>query len=237
MTAVGKAMGRVVGEIRPAAQTTSLTPFAPPALPVDLQQQVDLLSGQMRFGDFAMTAPKPAFHPDAARYAGEWRQGLQPVPPATITAWFGSLAGLVGRGAVDAEMLLRGVVLSCGKLPAVCWTAETLGEAVGKFTFLPMVAELKAFLEPFAMQLRARVAGLDRVARADPATASNFRTGPAREAKGYVLPPPPPQREARVPLHPSGKEIAAPLRSVEEQLAALGFTRETVPPLERDAVP
>ena len=170
-------MGRVVGQIAPTGKAaTSLTPhepFALPALPADLQQQVDLLSGQMRFGDFAMTAPEPAFHPDAAHYAGKWRQGLQPVPPATITAWFGSLAGLVGRGAVDAEMLLRGVVLSCGKLPAVCWTAETLGEAVGKFTFLPMVAELKAFLEPFAMQLRARVAGLDRVARADPATASN----------------------------------------------------------------
>jgi hypothetical protein len=63
-----------------------------------------------------------------------------------------------------------------------------------------------------------------------------------------VLPPPPPQREARIPLHPSGKEIAAPIRTVEgrgaaEQLAAHGFTRETVPPLkppplvEPDAVP
>jgi hypothetical protein len=112
----------------------------------------------------------------------------------------------------------------------VCWTKETLGGAVGEFRFLPLVSELKAFLEPFALRLRAKVVNLDRVARADPATASGFRTGPAREAKGYVLPPPPPERETRIPLHRSGKEIPEPIRTVEEQLTVLGFTRETVPP-------
>jgi hypothetical protein len=90
-------------------------------------------------------------------------------------------------------------------------------------------AELYEFPRPFADEVTLALTALDCFARAD--TSARFHTGPARQAKGYVLPPPPSPTPPRVAINPDADKIPLPIRTVEEQRAALGFTWDTVPPL------
>ena len=89
-------------------------------------------------------------------------------------------------------------------------------------------------LRPIADALEREIAALDRIARADPATAG-MPTGPARESRTpYPVQPAPPQRDPHpsMPKHDPGDDLVrVDQQWVDAQLAALGFTRETVPPL------
>ena len=88
--------------------------------------------------------------------------------------------------------------------------------------YWPNAGEVFELLEARAARLKREIAALDAIAKG-----RRERTGPAREAFGYVQPPPPPQREARVALHPTREEIATPTLTVEQQLAAFGLTPES----------
>jgi hypothetical protein len=184
----------------------------------------------------ALAPVEARYHPGAQAEADALRARLaRRADRKTIAQWLGVLATTVANPPASEEAFearLAGVAFVCGDLPAEVWSRETLKAATGRFKFWPSAPELAdEVLRPIASAMEAEIAAYDRVARADPATAG-IPTGARESMVPYVLPTPPAPREPRVAIHPTKAEIVAPLRSVEEQLAALGFTRETVPPLQ-----
>jgi hypothetical protein len=82
-------------------------------------------------------------------------------------------------------------------------------------------------LQPIADELKADARALDLIAKAEPAK-ERFRAGPAREAKGYVLPPAPEWALGARPELPKDGEEGRPLlvrideKAVEAQLKEFG---------------
>jgi hypothetical protein len=242
MTAISRIVALAMTPVRSDNPLVIHRPL--PALPPDLAEQVRSLAGSTRFTDRAGNAMtvnvEAGYHPEAGRYAAEYRQALaSPATPELIDEWVTSLAaGLPHSPQTEKEhaVAMRFILGACRQLPSLCFTDETFDAAARRFKRWPgSAAELYDFLLPFSDEVTRVAVALDRVARADPST--RFHTGPAREAKGYVPPPPPPPKPPRVTIHPTKAEIIGPVRTVEEQLAAFGFTRETVPPIVPRTVP
>jgi hypothetical protein len=72
-----------------------------------------------------------------------------------------------------------------------------------------------------AARLQREIAALDNIARGE-----RRAREPARAAPYYDPGPAPPAREPRVAIHPTAEEIPAPVRTVEQQIAALGGVGE-----------
>jgi hypothetical protein len=231
-------IGNVLRHMQPPAEMSPLpAPPRPeggypvPVLPDDLRQQVELLEGRHRFGDFIMNPrdDKPDFDARAVGYAELQKLAMQPATEMEIRRWFTVLVKVLAPGAITPQALFHGLLLVCGKYPAACFSDETAAALIGANTFLPSVAEMKAVLLPIADQLRGTLHGLERIKRA------GQPRGQAREAFGWfdqkladIA------RDARATAEaarPDREEAAPddPPRTVEEQLAALGFPRGTVP--------
>jgi hypothetical protein len=232
-------IGDVMRHMQPPAKMSQLpAPPRPeggypvPVLPNDLRQQVDLLEGRHRFGDFLMNPPddKAAFDPRAADYAEQQRLAMQPATELEIRRWFTALVNVLVPGAIKPQPLFQGLLLVCGKYPAACFCDETAAALIGDNTYLPSVAEMKAVLLPIADDMRGTLHGLLRIAGA------GQPRGQAREAVGYVLPPPPPEvtprrrplRERRDPEDFDPDDVAEQDREARAnraaQYAALGLT-------------
>jgi hypothetical protein len=223
-------MNRAMAVI-PTASSSAIAPERPaggypvPELPDDLRRQVDLLCGRHRFDDFVMTV-EPAFHPDAARYAEQYRLAVEPASEGEIKRWFLIVSNSLAAGSVPAQAVYNALLLVGDDLPAPCWCRDTAKAIVSKETFLPGASELLKVLQSVAADLRADLLALDRIARADPATQRAFRTGPARASPvpydpGAAMPRPEQCAEAQ-------PECPAPLpgHTVEQQFAAFGYTPE-----------
>jgi hypothetical protein len=243
VVSLGQVAGRAVDRLvqQRSAKVSSAPVVAPalPDLPEDLARQVAVLAGRARFDGFRMTAPtgadgreEVAFHPQAAAYAEQEGCKLAPASPERICRWLMMLAEMLGNRAPklsDAVMQLTCRTLA-RDLPVVCWEDDTLMTVLLIETHWPSIARLKELLEPLADEVRRKVSALEQIAKADPAGA-RFRAGPAREAKGYnpgpYVTPAEQQADAPRPL-----QAHQPVRTVEQQLAELGYTRDTVPPLQ-----
>ena len=240
MTSLRDAVGRVrnsagkpsaVVPIRPANDGLS---FPAPVLSPALQQQIDRLSG-----NFGLSMPDgPVFDPDAAGFIEAQRLAVRPASEDMIRKWFMVIVGSLAPGSVNPDAVFAALLLVCGDYPAACWCRETAAAIVGKEKFLPLAAVIKEAVQPIADRLTGPLRWLERIAQAKPETAGTVHFGPAREAKGYVLPPPPPEktpqrrplRERKVaddidPDEAAEQDKEARLNA-QAQFAALGKTSE-----------
>ncbi len=106
---------------------------------------------------------------------------------------------------------LAAALTACADLPGGVWCEETLIAALRRFTLWVGTAELFEFLQPYARRLQRTATALRAMAEAKPE--------PAPEP---VRPPAPPAPVAEV-SRPSVFTPQAPVRTPEEQIAALGF--------------
>jgi hypothetical protein len=216
---------------------SALTVYFRPDLPAALRRQVDRLSNNngptVRFGDMVWETAPPEFDPDAQRCAEALRPHAEPASRETIEAWMlmavACIGGAPSPGSPQYASWLAGLVLVCGKLPGACWSEATLEEALGKFTFWPSIAEIKALLQPHADQLLATLRALDRIAAAERAPRYQARASTVP----YVLPPPPPLPARGEGLSkrdlddPHWDEVTINPLVIEAQLAALGYRQGT----------
>jgi hypothetical protein len=183
------------------------------------------------------------YHPGAQAEADALRARLaRRADRKTIAQWLGVLATTVANPPASEEAFearVSGIAFVCGDLPAEVWSRETLKAATGRYKFWPSAPELAdEVLRPIADAMEREIAALDRIARADPATAG-WPTGPARESTVPYNPvaSTAPKIERRRSLRERGdddfdREEAAKLdaearKSMILQLARLGHTRET----------
>jgi hypothetical protein len=239
VVSLGQVAGHAVRLVQQrSAKRSNSVPVVTPALPDmpdDLARQVAVRTA--RFGDFAMTS-EAAFHPEASAYAAQERRKLEPASPERICRWLMMLAEMLGNRAPklsDAVMQMTCRTLA-RDLPAVCWEDDTLMTVLLTETHWPAIPRLKELLGPIADEVRRKVGALDDIAKADP-TGPRFRAGPAREAIGYVLPPPPPEvTPRRRSLRERGDDDIGHADAVEQdraararalaQFTALGLTPE-----------
>jgi hypothetical protein len=203
----GHAVDRLVQQRSAKRSNVPMVAPALPEMPEDLARQVAVLSGKATFGDFRMTVPidangreEVASHPLAAAYAEQERHKLDPASPERICRWLMMLAEMLGNRAPklsDAVMQMTCRTLA-RDLPAVCWEENTLMTVLLTETHWPAIPRLKELLGPVADEVRRKADALDRIARADPAK-PRFRSGPAREAKGYDPGPASPQHKKPQP--------------------------------------
>jgi hypothetical protein len=188
-----------------------------PELPPTLRQQVDRLMPRW-YEDMLVRPASPIYNPAAQAAADARRAWLAPADHATIAEWMRRLALAVDFAPTDESAYLgrlHMVASALGDLPAVCWTGATLNEAARTFKAWPSVADIYGLLAPHADRLRRELAALDSIAGAP-----RDRPRPAR-ARASTEPYAP---VASTPVDPPrAVEPHAPLRSVAEQLAALGF--------------
>ncbi len=155
----------------------------------------------------------PRYHPDAERYAREAAALLEPASLAVIDEWLSKLGAGVGNRPEETVFKgrLAALVIACGRLPKGVWSDETLEAALLRFSFFASVSEIGELLQPYARRLRRAHDALRKMAEANPE--------PAPEP---VRPPPPLAPVAEVP-RPSVFTPQAPVRTPEQQMAALGF--------------
>ncbi len=200
---------------------TPVPPAVPElALPPDLERAIETMRPFRYLGSspddpgLVIDGAAPRFHPDAERYAKAAEEMLKPAPRPVIERWLVKLAmGLANRPANETHYVgwLSAAILACGNLPAGVWRDEVVAEALRQIDYWPSVARLYEKLEPHARRLQRTAAALRAMANAPP--------DPPPEP---VRPPVPPAPMAEVP-RPSVFTPQAPVRSVEEQIAALGF--------------
>jgi hypothetical protein len=149
---------------------------------------------------------------------------LEPADPATIEGWVLALA-TVGLRETPAEETLSArliwITRVCGKLPALCWTEETLDIAAYALKFWPTPKVLEEFLRPIADDFWRKL-------HPEPKPEAAPSVIQARESPiPYQLPAPPPARAPRHTARRYDDDLkAAPIiidpRVVAAQLAALG---------------
>lgn len=222
----------------------SLTPIARPQLAPDLQERVrQVLAGPSRYAGAPGTddpgfrlanQARVEFHADAERDAAQLRASRQHrIGLAGIIEWLEPLTVMVAKAPDAAKLRAYAAVIAvsdCAQFPLPVWQ-DALPEAVTAFDYWPTGKELKRLLERYDAAQLAELRALDVIAKAT----THAPRGPAREAKGYDPGPAPPPHAPHpsMPKHdPAADLVRIDAASVDAQLAALGYTRDTVPPLK-----
>jgi hypothetical protein len=161
----------------------------------------------------------PVHHPLAARYVLEFAALLDPASQDDIRDWLLLVGTGVGNAPTDRTDILlrhRAVIIACGNLPRAVWCQETAAEALRTLKYFPTSSEVSDLLEPHAEALRRMHRDLEAIAEAPPAARP-----PAPRARASSEPYAP---VASTPVEPPrAVEPHAPVRSVDEQLVAMGF--------------
>lgn len=228
MTSISNAMGSALASLRAAAAQpaapASTTLFVAPALSGELRRELDrIAAGPIDLDGWRM-CHEPVFHPDADAAADHLRSGMGPASRAAMALWLAMLADMVANAPTDpasVESACNNAWLLCQSLPAAVWSLESLIAYCDHCSFWPRPADLRQFMATRAKHIEGQIAGLDAIAKA-----SRFREGPARGSSAYrdsrvasrVI-----AQEADAAIPATGPEIVKPMRSVAEQLAALGF--------------
>lgn len=203
-----------------------------PVLPDDLREQVGLLEGRHRFGDFVMSPRdgKPVFDARAAGYAEQQRLAMQPATKLEIRRWFTVLVNVLVPGAIKPQALFQGLLLVCGKYPAACFCDETAAAIIGENTFLPSVAEMRAVLRPISEELKGTLRGLEKIQEAGTAQRgrSDWRASTAYidgivASGSAAVPPKHPPHPSMPKREPVSDLVRIDPTKVAQQLAAFGF--------------
>jgi hypothetical protein len=175
----------------------------------------------------------PEWHPLAAQFADQFRSLLDPAPRDLIQQWLATFGvGLAVTARTASGDLILGwqnaVCSACGSLARAVWCQETLGEAWRAYDWWPSPAKLYALLEPHDRRLRRKLADLDASAAAPRDRAPQ---GPAKESTVPYEPVASAEAPAR---HFNPRSVVQralnPVRTREEQLAALGLPPDWKPP-------
>ncbi len=218
------------------------SPVSLPRLADELRSQVDrLIAGPARYDGIAGTDDPgfvlandltPEFHPDAERVAAQLRAARNNRPDlARIVEWFEPLTIAVANPPSEARFRAYASVAAraCGDFSLAVWEA-TNDEAVRSFRFWPSIEEVNKLLEREDARQLAELTALDDIAKG-----TRTPRGPAREAKGYDPGPahsPSPPHPSMPKHDPAADLVRIDPASVEAQLTALGYTRDTLPPLQ-----
>lgn len=207
-------------------------------IPPHLRQTVDsMVEGPARYPGvdeddpgFVIRSPTP-MHDPAAKAAAERLESDRKARamPSQVLHWITGLSITVSRPPADdrIELYAARMVQAGRDLPAMVWSQDTLNDATAKFTFWPSGAELLAFLKTYADRLDAEIAALKEIAESKRtqdtiAVPSTKYLDDLLAAGGGV----PPEREAyHFDPRTAPTRAQAPVRSIEEQLEALGFRR------------
>jgi hypothetical protein len=256
MTSMSDATRRAVATLAtqranpaPASTGMSVRPYHAPALAPELRHELDrALAGPVVLpgsgnGDAAMILHRVlTWHPDAKAAAEHLRDGMAPAPREAVEHWLATLAMVVANAPTEAaavEMQCAAIWRLCGQLPGAVWSDESLDAYCDSDVYWPAPAALRQFMRARAELIERQIVGLEAIANAPHARP------PARESTEPYNPGVPEwvhQRPRRRPLRERGDDDFDPAeakaedekmhQSRELQFAALGFTRETVPPLK-----
>jgi hypothetical protein len=168
-----------------------------------------------------------SYDPRAKRTADEMSAQLDEKPsPERVLEWLTKLNFAVANPVTVAELRARlGTYYAAlgSYYPVPCWTDASLGEACRRCKFFPGTAELADFMDVELARCRAAVEVLRRMAN-PPAPVPRLSCEP------YPVQMPPPEREPRLARGVGLPRGVDPIRSVEEQLAALGYERDPANP-------
>ena len=216
----------------------------------DLRREVDrIVSGQTHprtlwpgIGDddpgFRLANPGddgPRYQPGAEEAAAAAAKLLQPAPREVVEEWLYLCRISMSTIIADREYQLRvkGLLFGCSDLPGGVWTNDVLTEATRRLQFFPGVAELYAFLKPYADRLYAEAKALEDIVRGRRDSEPGTVTGSRKYLEDLVKNAKPmPEETHDRHFDPRGTARAQPpIRTVEEQLAALGYKPDGKTPL------
>jgi hypothetical protein len=183
---------------------------------------------------------RPVYDPEAAAVAAALiAEQKKMAPDGAIAEWLMRLNDAVAAN-LEPEQLARRVSVTVNvlgeDLPAYCWTNETFKLASRRFKWFPTVAELSDLLEPIKVE---RQQTIDLILRMSQRAISDRIEGGVESKTPYpVIPAPPgtpaPHFDPKTTFRTEpGVEsiIQKPIRTVEEQLASLGFASDGKTPL------
>lgn len=236
--------------------STELTRYTPPALSPALRQAVARLMtspeprkwpgvGEDDPGFVVANQPPPpstVWVEGADRAAAEYAaSACAAADPRTVHQWLQMLARVVTNppSAQTVKEAAQGICFAFDDIPAGCWQDHTLREAIKAFKFWPAPAEIHAMLKPHAVVISETARALHDIARTPKNAPPSVEYGAFESTEPYQLPPPPPERPSRVRISaaerddmaPRNDHIQPPVRTVAEQLAALGFQSDGKTPL------
>lgn len=121
--------------------------------------------------------PRPRRYPAEAVEAAkaalvDAERALEPAPVKAVVAWLRPLLAAGLPRAPDAECLpayATVLALACEGLPAGVWTRAALSQVVASCRYWPTPAEVRAVLDPIALEIQHPVWQLRHIARAEAA--------------------------------------------------------------------
>jgi hypothetical protein len=242
VTEIAKAVRDVISSMRTTSLPATTAEPVTVEIPPDLHQQVRLLTGRARFDDMVLTRAEPEHDLRAAALVAALRALDPPASSDRIERWLAMFVAGTANAPTDPMALnaqFELVRLIARKLPAACWTDETLAAAVRAFPYWPAVSLLSAFLDRLADDHRRDLAGLEAIAAAAPGR----KRGPARASTEPYNPAAPDwvgsSRERKrvddLAVDVDGDDRYSrthpPIRTVREQIKALGLDPDNLPPL------
>ena len=206
-----------------------------PELPSELKSQVSaLVVGAVAYPGTAPDDPglrvaptEPWFDLRAAALVPAYRAACAPPDPLALQTWLMRLNAAVRNPQPREASALRiaAIATACSDIPRGAWTLETLAEALRAFEWWPSAAEVYKLLQPHGKRLTGTLEALEKIAKAGPRMI-------AREAIGYKVETAPGWADSRRIRHNDNRDDAPvpsnarpPVRTVDEQLAALGHPR------------
>lgn len=205
-----------------------------PAMSAALAKQIELVSNPHP----DIRAPKrfpPAVMAEAASVADAMESLCAPVTLEALRAWVRPIGAAVRNPPSGEDFAAWGaaLVVACGDYAAGAFTAATQREALTTFKFFPSVADIAAVVGPKSMALRRKLAMLRTIAEAEPEERRPTPTDAERRAvaaklaafrSGLPTGPLPGDGDVKLCERPHD-----PIRTVDQQLAELGFSRDTFP--------
>lgn len=130
----------------------------------------------------------PADADEARARLKELNHMCRPAPEAVVRAWCAMLVPHLAKPPAQDEfpVVIDGMMLGCGDLPASVWTGETIGAMLKAATWWPAPALVRKVLLPFAEPLWRLRNGLDTVTRMARDAAPPSREVVTPEAKEHV---------------------------------------------------
>lgn len=185
------------------------------AMPPKLADQVKRLNRHPdpAFADFP--APDIAHDPEAAEWLRRKRELVRQASREDCHDWLVLLSH--GINGVAEDLLERrelAIWSMCRDLPDLVWCEETMQAMWKRTSFLPTPGECRELLEAHAAPLLAEIEALERIAHVPPPK-------PQTIAPPYQPPPAPIWNQSRFIDRKALVDPHPPVRTVEEQIAAL----------------
>lgn len=167
--------------------------------------------------------------PEAADAASSMEAELKRRAEGQIVAqWVSSLSAGVTMNLPDEQYEARvSLIINMvgNRVPAFCWTQETLWAALKDLKWFPTVADLMEVFDPMIKEQEFAIETLRRIAHASPSP----RFEESHEPYPVQMPPPVHEQEHQVNpydpdyVNPRARLARPPERTVEDQLRELGF--------------